>query len=499
MTSPPPCFPSACRLHRVLALCLLAVLLLPPAPARAAPPDAVRGLYLPGHGLSARRLDEVVHYAPQLDLNAVVLHVKDPWGRLYFDSRQPLALATGASAADASAAAVRRCRAAGLWTAAKIDVFVDDRLARWRPEMAVRDRETGAPWVDDSGLCWVNPYDERVWDYNIGLAVELAALGFDEIQFDYIRFPSDGDLDRIVYPNDPPGPSRTACIGRFLAAARRALGDRVVLSVDLFGLTAWKTDDFGVGQVIEAIAPHVDVICPMLYPSHFPVGFLGWKEPGRHPREIMRLSVERLRRRTDRIIRPWVQGFWYPPEMIVAQLEGLTEGGADGWMVWHPSGRYGVTYEALGRHLGRTPTAPVLYPDLASLRERPPRRVRGRGRVVNLTDYGAGWSVLSLEAPQGGAPGPYAFPAGVVATLDEAILDRVLACRRVAFGPLTRRLAKAERVAALLSEDLGVSPRRMRPGPVFLDWEGGCGFSARLPAAAHEAYRTASARPGEGQ
>ena len=151
-------------------------------------------------------------------------------------------------------------------------------------------------------------------------------MGFDEIQFDYIRFPSDGDLTVVHYPEKPENRSRTACIGKFLETAHAELGPKgIILSVDLFGLVAWKTTDFGVGQLIEAIAPHVDVICPMLYPSHFPPGFLGKSNPGDFPFEIMSLSMQRIKRRTDKRIRPWIQSFWYAPDDINAQIDRLSE------------------------------------------------------------------------------------------------------------------------------------------------------------------------------
>ena len=113
----------------------------------------------------------------------------------------------------------------------------------------------------------------------------------------------------------------------------------VVISVDVFGLTAWKTTDFGVGQVLEEIVPYVDIICPMFYPSHFPVGFLGKKVPGDYPLEIMELSMKRIQKRTNKKIRPWIQGFWYKPEKIIAQLDGIANAGASSWEIGRASCR----------------------------------------------------------------------------------------------------------------------------------------------------------------
>ena len=152
------------------------------------------------------------------------------------------------------------------------------------PALSVMDSASDTPWTDANDLHWANPSDSRVWDYNIALSKELARMGFDEIQFDYVRFPSDGDLSIISYPNTLPGFSKSDCIASFLEKAHdelKPLG--VSISADVFGLTAWKTDDFGVGQVLEKMAPHLDVICPMFYPSHFPSGFLGKQSPGEFP------------------------------------------------------------------------------------------------------------------------------------------------------------------------------------------------------------------------
>lgn len=449
------------------------------------PTEELRAVYLPAAAFTERRIAAFLHYARQAGINAAVLHVKDPRGRLHWQTDHPLARAIGAVTAGGSVEdAVRRLKEAGVYTIAKVDIFADSLLAASRPALAVPDAATAKPWSGSNGLHWTAPCDREVWSYNIALCRELAGLGFDEIQFDYIRFPSDGDLSRIPYPALTGGRSKVQCISGFLAAARSVLSPLgVKLSADLFGLTAWKRQDFGVGQVLEAMAPHVDVLCPMLYPSHFPEGFLGWKNPGAYPEKIVRMSLLRMRERTRKPVRPWIQGFWYNASEISLQLDGVSGGGGGGWAVWNPSGTYSVTWLALSQRLNTAFSEPKLYPALDELRRLPPLVVAGlRQSAVNVTNYRRGYTILSLELPPDGRKGAYSTPIGVVATLDEGIMDRILAARTVPFGIHTAKGIKALRIAGLLSGDIGRSPRRIRPMPIYIDWRGPCRFTLAIPS-----------------
>jgi len=308
----------------------------------------VNGIYLPPV-LSRSRIDKAVYYANLANLNAFVLHVKDPLGQIYWQSENPIARKIGAvQSRGRLERVVKQLKREGIRTIAKVDVFQDSLLAKSFPRMGVQDIQSGSLWADRKGLHWVNPYDREVWDYNIALCKELIAMGFEEVQFDYTRFPSDGKLRHARYPVVLEGISKARCIGEFLKFARAELKPMgAVLSIDVFGLTAWLKEDFGVGQVLEVIAPHVDVICPMLYPSHFPPGFMGWKKPGDYPGQVVEMSMKRIKARTKKDVRPWVQGFWYTTEEIIAQIEAVLGSGTSSWTVWNPSGRYKDTYSAL--------------------------------------------------------------------------------------------------------------------------------------------------------
>ena len=473
---------------------VLTIPLIVPFNSQASTPEDINALYLPSHCFTERRIDEFVYYAKLAGINAAVLHVKDPHGRLRWKSGNKQALEIGAVASNGLVErTLRLLKAQGFWTIAKLDVFVDNQLVSKRPEMGIIDIRSDNPWSDKKGLYWANPYNRKVWKYNIALSKEVVRLGFDEIQFDYIRFPSDGDLSAIKYPLDTGRLNKTQCIGKFLESARAELKPMgVAISVDVFGMVAWKTVDFGVGQLIETIAPHVDVICPMLYPSHFPSGFLGKKKPGEYPLEIMESSMKRMKSRTGKIIRPWVQGFWYQPADINAQLDGLTVAGSTGWSVWNPSGNYSTTYKALAARLNQTFPAPQFYPSAKDIIHNDDRIIPGNRRVVNFTNYKQGYSIVSLEQTKSGKKSDYSTLIQVLETMDEGIMDQILTRRAIPFSRLTSKYNKKVRLADLLCKDLQVSPRRLRPRAIYIDWQNGCRFTRTIPEARLVHYRIAA-------
>jgi len=476
-----------------MGVLIVAVLIFFPGAGPAATPGNIKALYLPSHCFTERKISEFIHYAQLSGINAAVLHVKDPHGRIRWKSHNALAVEIGAVAANGRVEPVlKKLKARGFWTIAKLDLFADHRLATQRPEMGILDIRSDGPWLDKNGLAWSNPYNQRVWEYNIALARELATLGFDEIQFDYVRFPSDGDLASAYYPSRPEDLTKTRCIGRFLESAYARLHPLgVTISVDLFGLVAWKTDDFGIGQVVEAIAPHVDVICPMLYPSHFPPGFLGRQKPQDYPLEIMEMSLKRIRKRTDKVVRPWIQGFWYTAGEINAQINGLANAQTSNWSVWNPGGNYATTYEALARRLNRTFPEPQFYPSLAEMSSRDQRIIPGNSRVVNLTNYKQGYSIISLEKPGIHKNPAYATLVQVLETLDEGIMDRILTIRHIPYSNRTPRYSKKLRLADLICRDLQTEPRLLRPRPVYIDWHSSCRFTLTIPRERLSNYRTA--------
>ncbi len=458
-------------------------------------PEHLKGIYFPASSLYGRSFEGTVHYMQAAGLNLAVLHAKDPRGRLFWDVSNPTAKKMGAPVRKAPlATAIRTLKQKGIWTAAKLDVFQDSLLVTNHPEMGVKNFETGELWADRKGLHWANPYDRRVWDYTIELCLELIDLGIDEIQFDYIRFPTDGDLSTIEYPIILQDTSQEECIGKFLSYAySRLKPSGVILSVDVFGLTAWKTVDFGVGQVLEQIVPHVDVICPMLYPSHFPENFLCLENPGQYPYRIMKQSLEEIKKRTEKEVRPWIQGFWYTPEEILAQLQGVLENEVQTWTVWNPAGRYSQTFDALAIHAGVRFPKPEFYPSLEDLRKRNDRVLPGRTRIINHTSYREGFSIISLDDALQGEKNGYATITDVASTLDESIIDKILTGRKIDFSLWTNLRTKVKHITELIIRDLDTDPRCMRPAPIYIDWDGDCVFTGLVPPERSEFYQSHNA------
>ncbi|MFN8455947.1 MAG: putative glycoside hydrolase, partial [Anaerolineae bacterium] len=229
----------------------------------------LKGLYITYYGMGSEthraRAQELLE---NTELNAIVMDVKGDFGVLPYTSTVQTALDIGAGNVPMIqdwAAWMDWFKARHIYTIARIVVFKDDMLSSAKPEWAVLDSVTGGVWHDGEGLGWVDPSREEVWDYNIALAVEAAQLGFDEIQFDYVRFPTDGKISRATFAVENTEDNRVAAISGFLARADEALSPYPVkLAADVFGYTTWREDDMGIGQKIEKLAPYLDVLSPML-------------------------------------------------------------------------------------------------------------------------------------------------------------------------------------------------------------------------------------------
>ena len=318
-------------------------------------------MYLSYYGVGDRGLrGEILELLARTELNAVVIDVKGDRGFIPYESRVPLAIEAGALGP------VRlrdlddllgRLRSQGIYTIARVVVFKDHVLARHRPDWAVVDAGTGSPWLDNEGLAWIDPFAEEAWSYSIAVACEAAARGFQEIQFDYLRFPGDGRLGAARYSKPSSQETRIQAISAFLERAREALAPTdTSVAVDLFGYTAFNRDDTGVGQRVEELAPLVDYLCPMAYPSAYHRGIHGYSNPVAHPYEVVFETVRRARERAGlgaARVRPWIQDFRdyafdrrpFGVAEVRAQMQAAHEAGAAGWMLWNPRNRY--TPEAL--------------------------------------------------------------------------------------------------------------------------------------------------------
>lgn len=312
-----------------------------------------KALYLSFYGIGDKQLREsALNLIKNTELNALVIDIKGDRGNVSFKSSTPLAAEVGAqkiiTIKDINSL-VSDLHAKGIYAIARIVVFKDDPLASAKPDLAVKTAG-GAIWKDSEGLAWPNPFSKTVWDYNINLAVEAARAGFDEIQFDYVRFP---DAPGLAYPMPNTEENRVGAISGFFAEARkRLIPYNVFLAADIFGYVPWNADDTHIGQKLENLTEVLDYISLMLYPSGFKFGIPGYVNPVQHPREIVYLSLEKAKKRTGlpaMRFRPWLQAFRdyafdrrpFQDEQIRAQIDAADNFGSDGWMLWNPHNIYG--------------------------------------------------------------------------------------------------------------------------------------------------------------
>jgi len=259
---------------------------------------------------------------------------------------------------------LKRLHDNNIYVIARVSVFQDDLLARARPELALMSSSTQSIWEDRKGLAWVDPAAKSVWEYNVAIAREALERGFDEINFDYMRFASDGDLNDIVYPFWDEVTLKVNVMRDFWEYARKELPTHRI-SIDLFGLATINLDGLGIGQHLEYAVGNFDYIAPMVYPSHYANGFIGYQKPAQYPYEVVKYSLDVAVSRflaqqgtTTPVVtklRPWLQDFDlgadYTPELVRGQIQAVydaTEAHPEflsGWMLWNPSNVY--TKEAL--------------------------------------------------------------------------------------------------------------------------------------------------------
>jgi hypothetical protein len=314
-------------------------------------PVTPKALYLSFYGIGSRTLREsALSLIDRTELNAVVIDVKGDRGMVAFKVPIPLAAQIGAQdlfTIRNEKAMLQELRMRDIYTIARIVVFKDNPLASARPDLAVK--RGGAVWHDREHLAWVDPFRTEGWDYNIAIAVEAAKAGFDEIQFDYVRFP---DSPGLTFSRPTTLKNRIGAINGFLLAARKALAPyNVFVAADIFGYVLWNEDDTHIGQQLEDLPGIVDYICPMLYPSGYQFGIPGYRNPVQHPHEIVQLSLEKGLRRT-RVAsiryRPWLQAFrdyafgggQFGGDRIRTQIDAAQDAGSNGWMLWNPSNKY---------------------------------------------------------------------------------------------------------------------------------------------------------------
>lgn len=344
----------------------------PPPPIRhILTPKPVKGIYMSSWVAGSPDFrNKLIKIIDETEINAVVIDVKDSTGVVSFNIDEPSIqkIDPFKNRVPDIENLVKILHDKNIYIIGRVAVFQDTHLSTVRPDLAVRRRSDGNIWRDRKGLSWVDMGSKEVWDYNIAVARGAYKIGFDEINFDYIRFPSDGDMSDIMFTSlEGKKLNRPEEIRSFFhylnekmkeASSTPPGASGIPISADLFGMTTTNTDDLNIGQVLENAIPYFDYISPMVYPSHYPNNFNGWKNPAAVPYDLIKFvmgeGVNRVIAASSSPdkLRPWLQDFdlgaVYTPEMVRGQIKATYEVGLSSWLLWDPSNKY--TVEALEKN-----------------------------------------------------------------------------------------------------------------------------------------------------
>jgi hypothetical protein len=317
-----------------------------------------RGLYYTGSNAGSEKLLSNLDTIVEAGINTIVFDAKDITGIVNYNSHVPevadLELSKKRSIEDIDKL-IRSFKARGIYVIARIAVFRDQGLAKRVPEMAVRSKSTGRLW-NEGGEIWCDPTNRETQDYNLALAVELAEKGVDEIQLDYIRFPTGSNSGDAHYAWSFGVMPRDKAIEHFLSRAYKEISSRNVnLSIDVFGVIAWGHDKdiMAIGQRINLLSKYCDVMSPMLYPSHFNDNFDGYNKPGDAPYYFINTGcIKFIEQSTKALVRPWLQAFgWkvsnYNEKYILDQISGSNNAKAHGYLFWNAANNYDTVLKAL--------------------------------------------------------------------------------------------------------------------------------------------------------
>jgi hypothetical protein len=324
------------------------------------PQISVKGIYVSARKANGKSLEQLIKLLDDTELNAMVIDVKNESGQITYDSQVPMAneiRSDDTKPIPDIRGLLRRLKEKDIYAIARIVTFKDSYLSSVRNDLAMQTK-AGKVWYDKKGVSWVDPYQPEVQAYNIDIAEEAARLGFDEIQFDYVRFPENGNkVNQEVRFRNPQNLSKAELISGFLQRAKASVPN-VPISADVFGLTPSISDDMGIGQEWNRISPVIDTISPMVYPSHYSDGALGIATPDLQPYAVVKKTLqdaisknEQLKRQQKSAakVRPWLQDFtakWgkihqtYGPKQIREQIKAAKELGIDQYLLWNPRCTY---------------------------------------------------------------------------------------------------------------------------------------------------------------
>ena len=318
----------------------------------------VHGIYVTGPKAGSSGMEELITLLDETELNAMVIDVKDDCGNITYnmDLNSVQELGNSVSYIRDMEGLLAELKEHEIYTIARIVCFKDDCLAKGRPELALKTSD-GTYVTDANGIRWVNPYSQEVWAYLTEIAQEALDIGFDEVQFDYVRFPVGSVANAAEYGVDMESYPKEQAIGGFLSYVKENLSGNAVVGADLFGtVIGSEVDKERVGQNYRLLGETVDVLCPMVYPSHYANGVFGLSVPDAYPYETVYAALSdsvaelsEIPEEERAVVRPWLQSFtaiWvdghitYNGEQIRAQIQAAYDAGYEEWILWNASNRY---------------------------------------------------------------------------------------------------------------------------------------------------------------
>jgi len=352
----------------------------PPPVVHAPKPTAVKAIYMSQCAASSQSFrDELMAVARETEVNSLIIDIKDFTGTVSFprEGSAEILSGDGCTVSDMKEF-IKTLHDEGVYVIGRITVFQDPLYTAAHPELAVQSKSKGVPWKDYKGLSFIDVGAKPFWDYIVAISRESHAIGFDELNFDYIRYPSDGPMSDVQFNHSDYNqrPVELENFFRYLSSKVKKAdeSDHIpVLSADLFGMTTTNSDDLTIGQVLERATPYFDYIAPMVYPSHYPRGFNGYANPNDNVYGVVKYSMDkavervmattteidalaykqigtstpavyRKPARNPNVLRPWLQDFDYGgdygPTEVRAQIQATYDAGLNSWMLWAPSNHY---------------------------------------------------------------------------------------------------------------------------------------------------------------
>jgi hypothetical protein len=320
-------------------------------------PGTQKAVYLTGYGSmgNKNKRQQIYEMIDKTEINSIVFDIKDDRGYIDYNCTIPEVVNTGAVKNYYDLEEIlREFKERNIYSIARFVTFKDNVLPRARNDFAVLNKNTFKP-ISLEGSTWVDIYCEQAWDYYITIIKDLASRGVDEVQFDYIRAPSRGSIESALYPHNEDDHDKIWAIKNFLAKVQRETEPyNIRISADVFGMVFVTENDQGIGQLIEEMAPQLDYIYPMAYPSHYNTHFMGFADAEAHPYEVVKYTLEKGFERigdTSCLIIPWIQAFSYDlpysETEILEQINAAKDLGIKGFLFWNATNKYSIVESAL--------------------------------------------------------------------------------------------------------------------------------------------------------